>query len=379
MIYFIYYVIPLCLILTVTGRSIPSSQNSTKLGHEHSHSHHHSSVSTLWNQLKDLVEEVIHPVTKPEFNQVEEICGTRPGFSDVQQSRIIGGFVSNFGDHPWQLFLHDIHLNIAVCGASLISSRTALTAAHCLEEKAENYLVFGGKLRAFKDFDEEPYQQVFRLNSYVLHPGFYVNENNRPFNDLAVMFITPNDGSRIKWSDWVRPACLPVPSAGYNLSLGNGLKGTISGYGHLGPELRNSKAFLRSAEVPVLSSEECHEIYAQVGAPNLIKNDNICAGEEGKDSCYGDSGGPLVVEDDNTGKFVLVGIISFGPPCGGRLPGICVRIDKYLPWIFTQMSKIENEQFSKIVDAKNPRSSAKKNTLLEACTILFSLILWKLF
>ena len=40
----------------------------------------------------------------------------------------------------------------------------------------------------------------------------------------------------------------------------------------------------------------------------------ICGGTQNKDTCKGDSGGPLVANID--GKFTLVGVTSWGIPCG---------------------------------------------------------------
>merc|ERR1719234_2595574 len=49
------------------------------------------------------------------------------------------------------------------------------------------------------------------------------------------------------------------------------------------------------------------------------------------DTCQGDSGGPLTVAEN--GKFVLIGVVSYGAGCAASTPGIYARVQGFLPWI----------------------------------------------
>lgn len=52
----------------------------------------------------------------------------------------------------------------------------------------------------------------------------------------------------------------------------------------------------------------------------------------GFDSCTGDSGGP-VQNYENSRLSSVVGVISFGFECGGKVPSVNTRVAYYLDWI----------------------------------------------
>ena len=67
----------------------------------------------------------------------------------------------------------------------------------------------------------------------------------------------------------------------------------------------------------------------------------MCTGlkEGGRDACKGDSGGGLLYQEEDTGHWVEVGIISSGYKCGlPRVPGIYTRVATFSGWIQKQVS-----------------------------------------
>ena len=82
--------------------------------------------------------------------------------------------------------------------------------------------------------------------------------------------------------------------------------------------------------MPFVPHNTCQAIFETAG--NIIDDQMICFGGEGKDSCQGDSGGPLICVEANTP--VLRGIVSFGRGCGRQgIPGMYTRVSNYINWI----------------------------------------------
>ena len=89
----------------------------------------------------------------------------------------------------------------------------------------------------------------------------------------------------IDCSDYVSPVCLPT-------DMGNdyaNAKAKVTGWGTLNPDTGEVPDVLYEVSVQTLSNYDCQE-ESQYDA-EMITETMICAGEDGKDSCWGDSGG----------------------------------------------------------------------------------------
>lgn len=60
---------------------------------------------------------------------------------------------------------------------------------------------------------------------------------------------------------------------------------------------------------------------------DTIKSNFLCLSIS---ACMGDSGGPLVLADG-----ALIGIVSWGVPCGVGMPDIYTKVSSYKDWIDT--------------------------------------------
>jgi len=235
--------------------------------------------------------------------------------------RIIGGHPTQKGRWPWQVAILN-RFKEAFCGGTLIDLRWVLTAAHCVRKRL--YVRLGEH-----DLDEnEGTELEFRVELAVTHPGYDADTVD---NDVALLRL-PVDVRPDKYRGF---ACLPrheqeLPPA-HRLC-------TIIGWG----KKRSSDAFgtdiLHEATVPIVASHICRNVYMDYH----ITDNMFCAGYERgrKDSCAGDSGGPLLCQDD-TSRWTVFGITSFGEGCGKRGKfGIYTKLPNYVKWIHSWTNKV---------------------------------------
>ncbi|XP_026534392.1 suppressor of tumorigenicity 14 protein [Notechis scutatus] len=246
-------------------------------------------------------------------------CGLRE-FS--KQSRIVGGMDSHLGEWPWQVSLH-VQSEGHVCGASLISNKWLITAAHCFVTK--NYITYSepSLWTAYMGLLDQQNRsnslvQKRTIKRIISHP--YFNDFTYDF-DIAVMELA----SPVTFSKEVRAICLP--DATHEFPVGKTI--WVTGWGRTketGPGAR----ILQKAEIRVINQTMCESLL-----PNQLTAQMMCVGvlTGGIDACQGDSGGPLASIEVNNRMF-LAGIISWGDGCARRnKPGVYTRVTKLRTWI----------------------------------------------
>ncbi|XP_058791264.1 transmembrane protease serine 9-like [Phymastichus coffea] len=229
-----------------------------------------------------------------------------------QQTRIVNGQVSGASEFPWAAALdyHGAHH----CGASLLTRRHLLTAAHCIHGFERQHLT-----ARLADRRRHP------LKSLVVHERY---DRATYDNDIAIVELRrpiPLDGP-------VRTVCLPsTPSFGYA-----GATGVAVGWGRLG-EGRPVSEQLRKVDLPIMSKQQC----LQSDYPHDRVTDNMfCAGylQGQRDTCSGDSGGALHVRNEE-GAMEVIGLVSFGRGCARpNFPGVYTKISNYLEWIHRHLN-----------------------------------------
>ncbi|XP_053120655.1 transmembrane protease serine 11C-like [Hemicordylus capensis] len=245
-------------------------------------------------------------------NLLNSCCGIRP----VAVERISGGNTVGEGEWPWQasLQLNGIHR----CGATLISNRWLVTAAHCFRRARDPRrwtTSFGARLR--------PPTMKRNILQIIIHEHYSNNVMQHDY-DIAVVEISPP----VEFTAAVHPVCLPEATQ----TFPENTTCYVTGWGALrddGPSVSE----LRETKVKIIGNAICNrrEVYNGV-----ITSGMLCAGylEGGSDACQGDSGGPLVA---SIGKQIwyLIGIVSWGDECAKpNKPGVYTRVTFYRDWIY---------------------------------------------
>ncbi|XP_036135651.1 mastin-like [Molossus molossus] len=266
------------------------------------------------------------------FLTVPGLGGSMPLFPDPSSGSQQGG---NSGMHsaptgrwPWQVSLRQYNKALElwqhVCGGSLIHHQWVLTAAHCTHR--EDLEVYGfrvqvGRLRLY-DHDK-----LIKVTQIIRHPKFNQSLSAQGGADIALLKLeTPVTLSRLVSPVTLPPASLKVPERKMCWVTG-------WGYVRLGAPLPPPYQ-LQEVAVPLVGNEVCNRHYQNSSniVGQIIKDDMLCAGSEGRDSCQGHSGGPLVCSWKCA--WVQVGIVSWGDICGHRdFPGVYTRVMSYISWI----------------------------------------------
>ena len=94
-------------------------------------------------------------------------------------------------------------------------------------------------------------------------------------------------------------------------------------------------------DLPIVAHSQCNDALktalnnhqAGVGDNFDLDDSEMCAGGEvGKDACTGDGGSPLVCEAES-GRWTVVGLVTWGVGCASDVPGVYARVDHFTEWI----------------------------------------------
>ncbi|XP_072022814.1 ovochymase-like [Amphiura filiformis] len=265
------------------------------------------------------------------------MCGTTPALSNYKP-RIIAGDDASDGAWPWIGSLRYTvppHMQEHMCGASLVTSTLAITAAHCVDglDISLKGIIFGSnKLDA-----NSSTTVAVQVDKAFIHPDY---SRQTYINDIAVLQLS----QAVAWTDYVRPVCLQVADnevEAYSTCY-------VAGWGQMYPPDR--KMFivsntthpndLQEAAMNLVNADECHGLMNGIGSIQVTDADICTQSPNGLPSaCYGDSGGPLMCLDDVTKIWRQVGIVSRGVVCNTTsYPNIFVRTSSHIDFVksFTQ-------------------------------------------
>lgn len=213
--------------------------------------------------------------------------------------RIVGGYDAVQSETPYMVGLMK-HGGI-VCGASIISDKVLILAAHCVCNNQNNIIkptllkayVGMNKLSDVKLMGEKENQigddgitEVF-IKKIFVHPDYVCGKKTE--NDIGkhcLAFIVTTSKcfdfpallhleSPIKFSQKIQPLCLSTDQ-----QASSDTTGRVTGWGWTSENfsLGEKPNVKQSADVPIWDNEDCQSSYSSLMKSNVISKNQMCAG-----------------------------------------------------------------------------------------------------
>ncbi|XP_052132061.1 serine protease snake-like, partial [Frankliniella occidentalis] len=224
-----------------------------------------------------------------------------------------------------------------LCAGGLCDNETyAVSWAHpessqALSSHDVRWALLGATNRTSQEPKAADTHQLIEVAQAIVHPEYVATVK---YHDIALVRLA--QPARMKKQE-VYPACLDT-----DMDVDNtGRDAVATGWGATSFEDDGSQSLLK-VNLTVRDMQYCRdnlELDMQKVPRGLEDATQLCAGggEHNRDTCQGDSGGPLQMRanpsNDITCIYRIVGVVSFGPPCGLGKPGIYTRVASYVPWI----------------------------------------------
>jgi secreted trypsin-like serine protease len=305
------------------------------------------------------------------------------GISREESSyRVVGGNVAAEGAWPWQIAIYlkrPDNTFAFYCGGTIISEHWVLSAAHCVSSRNPKDLLI---VEGTNNIDNprgraDGKGHAIEVRRLVPHENYDAQTSE---NDIALLELASPAQSEVALL--AGSPDLELETAG-RASYVTGW-GTVRAMRIVGGQLidvvrpGDPNYFtdrLMQAELPLVDRETCRQAHS--AGTKKIDERNLCAGleEGGKDSCQGDSGGPLLTRDDR-GRYVQVGIISWGKSCG--LPksyGVNTRVAAFDKWIQSTAGLVTPPQVA-TVPLPRPAETPAKPPEVSVATVAQS-TLWQ--
>ncbi|WP_394847831.1 serine protease [Pendulispora brunnea] len=230
---------------------------------------------------------------------------------------VVGGTRAAKGEFPWM-----VRLSMG-CGGALYTNQIVLTAAHCVSGTGNNTSITATV--GVVDLQDTSATKI--KSKYVYRSPTYGSSTGGDWALIKLQSPVPN------------AVTLPIATT---TAYDSGKFG-VAGWG-AAREGGSQQRYLLKAEVPFISDSQC----ASAGGSysDLIPSAEICAGvwsTGGIDTCQGDSGGPMFNKDEN-GKWVEVGIVSWGEGCARpEAPGVYTQVSTFATKIAEAAASIANK------------------------------------
>jgi len=285
-----------------------------------------------------LVLIVLSQIQSAPNEEIQEDVEVISDLNGPRAAALVDGESTEIGEHPWHVglvreesktgfmgwFRHlgGLIRTTTYCGATVVSVRWLVTAAHCIREEdrpVDLRVVMGTSKRARYFYY---FFQTDSVDEIHVHPDY--NTDSHEY-DIALLRLKkiPDVSPGELW-----PACLPtlqVPSY-------EGQSATVVGWGRTDGDSRSSAArVLQELDVDVISQEECQSQWGYGKGRVEIGGPKMCFRSQGA-SCHGDSGGGMFIKQK--GRKQLVGVCSYGlADCDNWAPEVYTKVSYVIDWI----------------------------------------------
>ncbi|XP_061719334.1 mast cell protease 4-like [Cydia pomonella] len=244
-----------------------------------------------------------------------------PTFSSAKSKMdafIVGGREVSIDLWPFIAFIESTNsrMMVAVCGGSLLSSQTVLTAAHCLDDITDNK-------REMDDYHFTIYMGhsayhkasiARRVKDYETPPQ-YDPDNEDVVADIGVMFLH----FPVKFLPNVKKVIL----FDRRFRLRRDRLMVVAGWGKTAPgEKSSTSLILKAVRMVAISAKACKRQIPFIDV-NLV----VCTAPSAEYAYSGDSGGPLV----KRASHYQIGIVSFRHEDSGVT--VFTSVPEYYDWI----------------------------------------------
>ncbi|XP_063388170.1 chymotrypsin-1-like [Cydia fagiglandana] len=231
---------------------------------------------------------------------------------------IVGGQEVSISRWPFVTFIETTssHMMVSVCGGSLLSSQTVLTAAHCLDDVTDNKRKMNEySFTIYMGHSSYKRASVARRVKDYETPREYDPDNEDVIADIGVMFLhTP-----VKFLPNVKKVIL----FNRRFSPTRDRRLVVAGWGKTGPSMNSPTSLkLKAAKLEAISAKDCIRHIPLINVKSVV-----CTAPSKEYAFSGDSGGPLVKRSSH----YQLGIVSFRHEDSGVT--VFTSVPDYIDWI----------------------------------------------